>query len=152
MSMKRSKSDPKFVRGYDRTMLRAEFVSLFWSVIADRRKRSSFTFQALAKSLGKNKGEVSRWFSGRPNWTINTIANLANALDLEIRVEAVERSTGRVFTPQGEIRASTACTNQPSSVMTDTEMPPPGVGTTRIPADTCPDNARPLHGGRDRPA
>lgn len=103
MSTKRSKkkSDPKFIRAYDRAMLRAQFVSLFWSIIAERKKRGAFTLQGLAKALGKNKGEVSRWFSGEPNWTLNTIASLSHALDVDLRVQAVERTTGMVFTASG---------------------------------------------------
>jgi hypothetical protein len=100
--MSSRKSDPKFVRAYERGLLRSAFVSLFWSVITERRKRDpSFTLQGLAKKLSANKAEVSRWFRGDPNWTINTIANLATALDLELHIEARERTTGIVFAPTG---------------------------------------------------
>jgi hypothetical protein len=100
--MNSRKSDPKFVRAYERGLLRSAFVSLFWSVITERRKRDpSFTLQGLAKKLSANKAEVSRWFRGDPNWTLNTIANLATALDLELHIEARERTTGIVFVPSG---------------------------------------------------
>lgn len=82
-------------------MLRSAFVSLFWGIIMERKKRGSFTLQSLAKILGTNKGEVSRWFNGDPNWTINTIANLANALDVDIKIQATDRNTGAIFTPAG---------------------------------------------------
>jgi transcriptional regulator with XRE-family HTH domain len=101
MSMKSRKSDPKFVREYSRGMLRSAFVSLFWGIIMERKKRGSFTLQALAKALSTNKGEVSRWFNGDPNWTINTIANVADALDVELRIQAIDRKSGEVFTPSG---------------------------------------------------
>jgi transcriptional regulator with XRE-family HTH domain len=103
--MNSRKSDPKFVRAYDRGMLRSAFVSLFWAVITERKKKG-FTFQALAKLLGTNKGEVSRWFNGDPNWTINTIANLASALDVDIKIEAIDRASGAIFTPAGLVRTS----------------------------------------------
>jgi hypothetical protein len=100
--MNSRKTDPKFIRAYDRGLLRSAFVSLFWSVITERRKRdASFTLQGLAKKLSANKAEVSRWFRGDPNWTVNTIANLATALDLELHIEARERTTGIVFVPSG---------------------------------------------------
>ena len=90
------------VRAYDRAMLRAQFASLFWAAILERRKAGKFTLAALAKALGKNKGEVSRWFSGdAPNWTIGTVAEIAHALDLEIHLEARDRSTGMTLTASG---------------------------------------------------
>lgn len=96
------KNDPKFVMAYDRSMFRSAVVSLFWSIISERRKEGGFTFQGLAKKIGSTKHEVSRWFSGEsPNWTLNTVASIANALDVDIRVQAIERSTGRIFTASG---------------------------------------------------
>jgi transcriptional regulator with XRE-family HTH domain len=101
MSMLSTKANPKFIRAYDRGMLRSAFVSLFWAVITERKKWEDFTFRALAKALGVNKGEVSRWFNGDPNWTINTIANIAHALNVELRIQAIDRKSGKVFTPIG---------------------------------------------------
>lgn len=99
MSTKRT--DPKFESAYKRATLRAAFVSLFWAVISERKKRGGFTLQALAKAIGSTKHEVSRWFNGDPNWTINTVANIAHALDLELTIQARERTTGLIFTPAG---------------------------------------------------
>jgi transcriptional regulator with XRE-family HTH domain len=99
--MKSRKSDTKFVRAYDRAMLRSAFVSLFWAIITERRKKGTYTLLELAKQLGTNKGAVSRWFKGEPNWTVGTIANIANALNVELRIEAVDRVSGEVFTPAG---------------------------------------------------
>jgi len=97
-----NKSDPKFVLAYDRGLLRSAFKSLFWAIITERKKRiGGFTLNQLARDLSTSKHEVSRWFKGDPNWTINTIANLANALNVEIRITAVDRFTGMVFTPAG---------------------------------------------------
>ncbi len=99
--MNSRKSDPKFMRSYDRGMLRSAFVSLFWGIIVERKKRIGLTLLTLAKMLGTNKGEVSRWFNGDPNWTVNTIANLANALDVDIQIQAIDRATGEIYTPAG---------------------------------------------------
>jgi transcriptional regulator with XRE-family HTH domain len=100
MSMNR-RTDPKFVRSYQRGMLRSTFVSLFWSVFRHRKEQDGLTLQALAKAIPANKAEVSRWFNGDPNWTLNTIASIADALNVDLRVEAVDRKSGVVFTANG---------------------------------------------------
>ena len=105
-----SKISHKYDRSYYRTALRSLFVSLFWVIITSRKKRQGgFTFQALAKAIGSTKHEVSRWFNGDPNWTLNTIASLAHALDVELIIHARERSTGIIYTPAGiQVSANTA--------------------------------------------
>jgi transcriptional regulator with XRE-family HTH domain len=99
MSMSK-KNDPKFQMSYDRAMLRSAFLSLFWGIISERKKHGGFTFKEFAKKVGSSKHEVSRWFNGDPNWTINTVASIAHALDVELRIEAVDRAN-RVFNPSG---------------------------------------------------
>jgi len=90
------------VREYDRLVMRARFASLFWVAIMEKRKHGKYPLSELAKALGKSKGEVSRWFSGNaPNWTVGTIAEVAYALDLEIRIEARDRTTGMILTESG---------------------------------------------------
>jgi hypothetical protein len=116
------KTDPKFVLAYDRGMYRSSLVSLFWAIISDRKKRESFTLQGLAKTLGKNKGEVSRWFTrGDPNWTANTVASIANALNVDLHIVATERATGAVYTPAG-LQTSKPMQSPPKQVngMTET--------------------------------
>lgn len=94
------KTDPKFLMSYDRAMLRSALVSLFWGIISERKKDGGFTFQELARKIGSTKHEVSRWFNGDPNWTLNTVASIAHALDVEIKIEAVDRK-GRIFKASG---------------------------------------------------
>src|SRR5262245_26351616 len=102
MSTNRPEPDTEFDCAYERGMLRSAFVSLFRAVITERKKRGDFTLQGLAKTLGTNKAEVSRWFNGDPNWTVNTISNLAHALDVDVEIRARDRrSPGIVFTPGG---------------------------------------------------
>jgi hypothetical protein len=91
----------KLMRAYDSGMLSAAFVSLFWACITDQRKRGPFTFQQLAKDLNVDKGEVSRWFNSEPNWRVSTIASISHVLGLDIHIIAIERSTGKIFTPAG---------------------------------------------------
>jgi len=89
------------VREYERRMLRVAFVSLFWGVVRERRRSGKYTLQSLADAIGRDKSAVSRWFSDEPNWELDTISDIANALDLDIRIEGYERSTGKRFTPEG---------------------------------------------------
>lgn len=98
--MSRKQTNPRLDRlwEYDRGMLRSAFVSLFWAVI----KARSLTLQWVAEKLGIDKSAVSRWFSGQhPNWTSDTIADLAHALDLEIEITARDRTTGIIYAPHG---------------------------------------------------
>jgi hypothetical protein len=110
-------------------MLRSAFVSLFWGIIKERKRRpGGFKLQELAGTIGKNKGEVSRWFRREPNWTLNTVASLANALDVELSIEARERSSGLVFKPSGLVTTQTTYidTNPLKPVAeTDWQEPPP---------------------------
>lgn len=125
MSMHR-KDDPKFVRAYVRGMLRSAFVSLFWAIISVRKKRTGLTLQVLAKYIGVNKAELSRWFNGDPNWTVNTIGGLAHALDVDIRIYAIDRKTGEVYTPAGLQLSGAAEIGIPVVQMKDrTETTPP---------------------------
>jgi transcriptional regulator with XRE-family HTH domain len=130
MSTNQKKIDPaKRLREYDRKMLRSTFVSLFWGVISERRRRSKFTLQSLADKLGTDKSAVSRWFSGElPNWTVDKIADVAGVLDLELRIEATDKS-GSVFTASGAITQS--ATPSPTSLTSSESSPRPQI-TVRV--------------------
>ena len=98
--MMKPKSPEARLRDYDRTMLRSAFVSIFWNAITERRRREKFTLQELARRVGTNKSAASRWFSGSlPNWTLDTVADIAGALDLDLRIEALDRKTGDAVSP-----------------------------------------------------
>ncbi len=92
-------NDPKFEQAYYRAMVRSAFLSMFWAVISERKK-SGLTLISLAKAIGSSKHEVSRWFKGDPNWTINTIASIAHALKLTLRVQVVDEH-GNVYGASG---------------------------------------------------
>jgi transcriptional regulator with XRE-family HTH domain len=100
---KRKSSKVDRIRAFERGMLRSEVMSLFWAVISDRRERMGFKLQSLADTLGIDKSGVSRWFSSRPNWRLNTVADIAYALNLELRITAIDCETGTVFSPSGPI-------------------------------------------------
>ena len=52
--------------------------------IADVLKQKGMTQRDLAKKLGKRESEVSKWLTGRHNFTTNTIARISFALDAPI--------------------------------------------------------------------
>jgi transcriptional regulator with XRE-family HTH domain len=88
-------------RRFDREMLRSAFKSLFWGVMDDKRKKNDFTMSDLALATKTDKGRVSRWFKGYPNWQIDTIADIADALEIDLIVKARDRATGRIFAEYG---------------------------------------------------
>jgi hypothetical protein len=117
------------LRQYDRTMLRGQFVSLFWGVICARKEAGELTLAAIAHALGVGKSVVSKWFGtrDRPNWQSDTIADIAYVLNLEIEVTARDRQTGVVYSAAGILH--TASETSPVPV---TDMPvfrPPSQAT-----------------------
>ena len=106
MSIKKRNATEAKQRAYDHMMLRKAFSSLMWNVFVWKRDRNpSYTKQMLATELGVNKSAPSRWFSSSPNWTLNTIADLAWALDVEIEISAREKNSGTVFMPSGLVES-----------------------------------------------
>jgi DNA-binding Xre family transcriptional regulator len=127
MWMKRSNSKEALLAEYERGMLRSAFVSLFWSIIAYRKAHGRFALKMLADRIGIHKSASTRWFSGeRPNWTVNTIADIANALEVEIEITATDRKTGVRFASYGIIEAarmSSVRTGDESSTVTTDNSP-----------------------------
>lgn len=92
-------------RVYERQMLRSAFQSLFWNVILTRKREDGFNFKALADKLGINKSYISRSFSSPPNWQIDKLADMADALGVDLVVEARDRENPRVvYTASGTRR------------------------------------------------
>jgi ribosome-binding protein aMBF1 (putative translation factor) len=89
-------------RDYRRHMLRSTFQSLFWHVFSARKKESGLTGTGLADRLGHTKSYVSRLFTDAPNWQIDKLSDLSEALDVDLVVEARDRKTGRMFAPHGD--------------------------------------------------
>lgn len=90
---------PEETREFNRRLLRSSFVSIFWNAITARKRAKGYKLQDLAHSLGRDKSVVSKWFSSEPNWTIDTIADIGAALDLKIKVYAVDEEGGNIITP-----------------------------------------------------
>ena len=97
-------------REYDRALLKSGLLSLFWGVIQDRRRRGKDTLQEVAHALGRDKSTVSKWFSDPPNWRLETMADVASALDLDLDFTARDRVTGQVYSASGPVAAPAAGT------------------------------------------
>jgi len=99
-------------RVYDRQMLRSAFQSLFWNVILTRKRQNGFNFKALADKLGINKSYVSRSFSSPPNWQIDKVADMSEALGVDLIIEARDRKNPNViYTPSGIRQPATTSTS-----------------------------------------
>ena len=82
-------------------MLRSAFQSLFWSVLLARKRAEGLTRKGLADRLGIHKSFVTRSFSAPPNWQIDKVSDMAEALGVDLIVEARDRATGVIYTPSG---------------------------------------------------
>jgi hypothetical protein len=72
---------------YCRERLRNRIFDCVIKAMADRVASGAATRAMIARRLGKDPGQVSRWFSGPSNWTIDTISDLMLALDAELILE-----------------------------------------------------------------
>jgi hypothetical protein len=124
MPTKKPRSRKDSLWAFDRGMLRGAFASLFWGVVSERRKKGILTMQGLAEALCLDKSAVSRWFGDPPNWTLNTIADIAHALDLELEITARDRKTGIVYTPHGR--------EDPAYASTPSDNPAPAMVIRRF--------------------
>ena len=135
-----TESENDRIRDYRRGMLRSMFVSLFWGVLQHKKEKEKYTLQSLATRLKINKSTISRWFSPElPNWELDTVADIATELNLEIQLIARDRTSGVIYTPSGRqdtatFRTSPAVFYGANSVITLTRSAPSFSRTTRIEA------------------
>lgn len=126
MSIRKRKFGTDRLGDYDRLMLRSAFVSLFWGAMQDQNRPLKF----LSKELKVDKSAISRWFSSNPpNWQIDTISDLARALDLEITITAKPRDgSSKMYTSAGvqEIKVQENSSDL-TSKQVRTENPNPSV-------------------------
>jgi hypothetical protein len=101
-------------REFARISLRSEFQSLFWNIFSVRKRQTGFTFKALADALGINKSYVSRSFSSPPNWQIDKLSDMAEALGVELIVEARDKNGQVIYSASG-IRPAAAPVNTETS-------------------------------------
>lgn len=65
---------------------------VFQSVLSYFAKQAEFdglTKTELAERLHKNKSQITRWFSGPGNWTLDTISDLLLAMEAEMEYSIV---------------------------------------------------------------
>lgn len=103
------------VRVYRRLMLRSAFQSLFWSIIVDRKRTKRLTMSSLSDQLGVNKSYISRSFSSPPNWQIDKLSDMSDALGVELEPMARDLNTGAIYTPTGKLEFAEAKTDRDAS-------------------------------------
>jgi len=104
-------------RLFDRMMLRSALQSLFWVVLLARKREEKLTRKGLADRLGVHKSFASRAFSRPANWKIDKIADLSDALGVDLMLEARDRKTGVIYTPSG-VRVTATTSSPPEAVKT----------------------------------
>jgi hypothetical protein len=116
------------------------FSSVMWSAITNKRSEHKLTLAGLANALSVDKSVISRWFASgtRPNWQLNTIADLAHALDLEIEVTARDRSTGVIYTAAGPAKRQQAISGSDNVVGQIRQAIPPPSATSGASDTGCP--------------
>lgn len=90
---------PEEEKKYRQMSLHSMFSSLFWGVIQRNRGKKECTIDEIARKTGYSKQRIMNLFSSHPQWSCNAIFYVAEALNLELIVEARERSTGKIYTP-----------------------------------------------------
>ena len=120
MSIRKRKFGTDSLGDYDRLMLRSAFVSLFWAALQDKGRQLKY----LAKELQIDKSAISRWFSSSPpNWQVDTISDIARALDLEIRITAISRDgSPKIYTSSGVQETRSGAHSK--EVLTENPNPP----------------------------
>jgi DNA-binding phage protein len=126
-----TRTDPAFLRSYDRQILRAKVQSMFWGVIEARKRAGRFTLQQLADTLGVNKSTVSRGFSEPQNWTIDKVSDMAAALGVDLMVEARDIASGAVYAPEGMVAPVVTSSLMVKPLVTD-GRPLRGVTTSSV--------------------
>lgn len=80
----------------NRRLLRQErLIGDVTEALSELLEREGVTKAELARRLGKTKAAVGEALSGEANLTLRTIADLADALGYQVKVEAVKARGGR---------------------------------------------------------
>lgn len=83
------------------TLARRIFGAIYAALIL-RKSDQGLTRAAIGDRTGRDKTGVSKILRGPGNWTIKTISDMANALDLDVEVRFVDKyNEYRIFTPTG---------------------------------------------------
>lgn len=71
------------------------------SAITAKRIKLGMTQKQFANKMGVSQGLVSRWENGDANFTLETLVNIADALDIEISSPFAAEHTASGYTPSG---------------------------------------------------
>ncbi len=71
---------------YFRQSFRNAVFQKLLKVFADKAQYEGFTQSDVAAKLAKDRGQISRIFAGPKNWTLDTLSDLALALDMEVEI------------------------------------------------------------------
>lgn len=72
------KNVPKYIKSYNRISMHIS------AIIDDSLKEKGWSQKVLAEKLDKNESEISKFLSGKHNFTIKTISKLEEAFDKQI--------------------------------------------------------------------
>lgn len=83
-----------------RLVRQEELILEVTEALAEAMNRQGVTKAELARRLGKSRGFVSQVLAGGRNLTLRTIADVADALGCQIRVQTVRRGQWEVHWPR----------------------------------------------------
>ena len=78
-------------RGYARTAVRLKVARAVWELWNRVREEQGVDQTWLVERLGSNKGHVSRLLNGSGNWTLDTLADLLEAMEGRITLIEMKR-------------------------------------------------------------
>ncbi len=92
LALERELADPAFRAGFERKLAKISAIAELLGAIEAARARKQVPKAEVARRIERRPEAISRLLSGRDqNPTLDTIADLADALDLEIEVRVKER-------------------------------------------------------------
>jgi DNA-binding phage protein len=72
-------------QAYARTDTRLKIVgAVMWAFKKAKKANPALTQEVIAQKLGVSKQQVSKWLTGPGNWTLETVADLLQAMDLKV--------------------------------------------------------------------
>lgn len=117
-----------------RTVKQRRMVLDVTTALEDELNRRNMNMTAFAKRLGKSKALVSRIFRRQPNLTFFTAVELADVLDMDIKIEVIPRSAANA-SPSVPERAKRELV---SRLRGGTGFPAASVASVRLGSSTSP--------------
>src|SRR3954453_20298410 len=124
-------------KSYARTTTRLMIAGAVWQLWEQLRDEQGLDQQWLADRLDKDKSRVSRLLKGPGNWTIDTVADLLEAM--EGRITMVETKFYRDIAASSSVEPSLAALRESGKLWNvievsfdSHEMPPRVLGTTDL--------------------